>query len=135
MAKRPIAVEDLLHLTFVSDPQIHPDGGRVLFQRKTIAKNKYQTALLTVDPGGRLKEWTRADLGARHGRWSPDGAMIAFISERDDAKAQICLIDTDGGEAKPVTAMPEGDFAGFRWSPDSRRLAPPDLSDKVTSLR
>jgi dipeptidyl aminopeptidase/acylaminoacyl peptidase len=123
VAKRPIAEEDLLRIVFVSDPQMEPNGKSVLFTRKTIEKNKYKTALISVDPKGRLKEWTRTDLGASHGRWSLDGRRIAFFSKREGSASQIFLLNVKGGEAKPLTQMPEGDLGDFRWSPDGNRIA------------
>jgi dipeptidyl aminopeptidase/acylaminoacyl peptidase len=122
--KRLVQPEDLLRFVFVSDPQVSPDGKTVLFAKKTIGeKNEYRTQLVSVDGEGHLKEWTQAEQHASHGRWSPDGAQIAFLSKRDGSKAQIHVLKTAGGEAGPVTEMPEGDFASFRWSPDGSRIA------------
>lgn len=125
MAKRPIKPEDLLTLQFVGDPQISPDGSRILYQHKSINdKNKYITNLFTVDVDRNIKQWTQGDGGAGHGRWSPDGKSIAFVSGRDkERKGQIWLIPTDGGEAKRLSSLPEGSLGGFKWSPDGKWIA------------
>jgi len=124
MAKRPITPEDLLRIVFVGDPQISPDGERVLFTHKTINdKNKYITNLFSVDMQGTLQQWTQGEGGAGNGRWSPDGAQIAFISGRDKPASQIYLLSVGGGEARKLTNLPEGRIGGFKWSPDGRMIA------------
>jgi dipeptidyl aminopeptidase/acylaminoacyl peptidase len=123
MPKRAIRVDDLLKFIFVGDPQISPDGSRILFTRKHISeKNKYVTNLHTVDMEGQVRQWTQGEGGAGHGRWSPDGTQIAFISGRDKP-GQIYIIGTEGGEARKATSLPEGNLGGFRWSPDGKKIA------------
>ncbi|MEZ0327323.1 MAG: prolyl oligopeptidase family serine peptidase [Fimbriimonas sp.] len=124
MPKRPIRADDLLKFIFVGDPQISPDGARVLFSHKTVNdKNQYITNLFTVDMEGSLVQWTQGDKGASHGRWSPDGQSVAFISKREGSAAQLHLIPMSGGEAKALTKLPEGSIGGFRWSPDGTKIA------------
>lgn len=124
MPKRPITAEDLLRIVFVGDPQISPDGSRVLFTKKIINdKNKYITNLCTVDLEGELRQWTSGEGGAGSGRWSPDGSQIAFVSGREGKKSQIFLISTDGGEARKLTSLNGGSIGEFRWSPDGSRIA------------
>lgn len=124
MPKRPLRAEDLLRIIFVGDPQISPDGKRVLFSRKTISdKNKYVTNLFTVDFDGVLTQWTQGELGAGSGRWSPDGQTIAFVSNREKPASQIYLISTGGGEARKLTSLPEGSIGTFHWSPDGTKIA------------
>lgn len=124
MPKRPIRADDLTRIVYVGDPQIAPDGDRVLFGHKTVNdKNKYITHLFTVDVEGRLQQWTQGDKSASGGRWSPDGQSIAFVSARDAGKSQIYMLRTSGGEARPLTHLPEGSLGDLRWSPDGRYLA------------
>jgi dipeptidyl aminopeptidase/acylaminoacyl peptidase len=124
MPKRPIRAEDLLRIVFVGDPQISPDGDRVLFARKTINdKNKYVTHLCTVDLEGRLTQWTQGEASASGGRWAPDGSAIAFVVKREGVGPQVYVLPTNGGEARKVTDLPEGSFGELRWSPDARHLA------------
>src|SRR5947209_5142193 len=100
MPKRPITKEDLLKFVSVSDPQISPDGSRILFTRKhTNDKNKYISNLYAVDLDGRVQQWTQGEGGDGMGRWSTDGSKIAFISGREKPSSQIYLISVSGGEA------------------------------------
>lgn len=123
MNRRPIVAEDLLSLVFVSDPQISPDGKRILFAKKVIEKNKYFTQLWTVDDGGHLQMWTSGPDSASRGRWSPDGQHISFLANRDKQGTQVHLLPTAGGEAKPITHFGEGLIGDYLWSPNSKYLA------------
>ncbi len=124
MPKRPIEVDDLLRIIYVGDPQISPDGSRVLFARKHINdKNKYVTNLYTVDTSGRSTQWTQGEEGVAYGRWSPDGGSIAFISGREKPSSQIFVLSTSGGEARKLTKLPEGGIGEIQWSPDGSKIA------------
>ncbi|MBV6458701.1 MAG: Dipeptidyl-peptidase 5 [Fimbriimonadaceae bacterium] len=124
MPKRPIRAEDLLRIVFVGDPQISPDGQRVLYSRKHIdEKNKYVTQLCAVDMDGCVKQLTQGEGGAGNGRWSPDGTSIAFISGREKPAPQIFVLPLDGGEAKKLTSLGEGAIGDLNWSPDGKRIA------------
>lgn len=125
MPKRPITAEDLFDIRFVSDPQISPDGTKILYGLTEVdqKKNKYRTQLHTIEIGtGTKKQWTHGKESASTGRWQPDGSGILFVSKRDDA-SQIYLLPTDGGEANAVTDLPEGSISGPLWSPDGTKIA------------
>lgn len=133
--KRPVRPEDLLRIVVVSDARMAPDGSRVLFARRHVGdRNNYVTNLWVVPSRGNspgAAEPRQFTAGGRdfHGRWSPDGTQVAFISERgrgngnDRSSPQIYLIPAGGGEAIPLTKFPEGTIRGFKWSPDGTKLA------------
>lgn len=121
---RHITPEDLLQLCFVGDPQISPDGSRLLFSRRHVGeKNKTISQLWTVAvSGGQPRPFTTGEKDS-HGRFSPDGERIAFLSEREKRRPQIYVLSSSGGEASPLTRFPEGTIRGFKWSPDGKWLA------------
>src|SRR5437870_897662 len=124
MPKRAIKPEDLLRIHFISDPQISPDGSRILFAKKHVGeKNKYITNLYSVDLDGKTQQWTQGDGGDACGRWSPDGAQIVFVSGREKPKQEIYLIATSGGEARKLSDLPEGSIGDFKWSPNGKWIA------------
>ncbi|MCH8273753.1 MAG: S9 family peptidase [Armatimonadetes bacterium] len=122
--KRKITPEDILKFHLVSDPQISPEGRRVLFSKKHVGeKNEYVTNLWVVDAdGGEPRQFTSGGKDG-HGRWSPDGTRMAFLSGREKPKAQIFVMSAQGGEAVALTKFPEGAIGEFRWSPDGSKIA------------
>ncbi|MFO0875458.1 MAG: S9 family peptidase [Phycisphaerales bacterium] len=121
---RPVRPDDLARFTIVSDAQMSPDGERVLFSRKVAGpKNAWQTSLWMVPvDGGDPRAFTSGPRDG-HGRWSADGARVAFIRAEPRHRPQIHVIDATGGESRALTRFPEGAIASFRWSPNGRFLA------------
>src|SRR5256714_15363446 len=72
--------------------------------------------------GGKPRQYTRGDKSATAPEWSPDGSMIAFLTDREkDGERQVWMMMADGGEAWAVTSHKSG-VSGFRFSPDSKQL-------------
>lgn len=143
MARRAIKPEDLALFQLVSDPQISPDGGTLMVSKSKVnEKNKVVGNLFLVNVGtGAVRQLTQGEGGAGHGRWSPDGSQIAFVSGREKPTAQIFIIPVDGGEASKLTHFPEGSVGGFKWAPDGKHLAVtfrethPDRTSKAAKER
>src|SRR5207249_4070152 len=122
--KRLMAPEDLLQIRLAIDPQISPDGRRVLFGRRCVTpKNEYLEHLFTADERGTPAQWTQGDKSAKQGRWSPDGTLISFISAREEGRPQFYLMSAAGGEARRLSNLPEGTIERYDWSPDGKSLA------------
>ncbi len=124
--KHPLAAEDLYALNSVEDPRLSPDGRYLAFVRVDVDKlgNKYDRHLWLVDLADRRPRARQFTFGAKSDfgpRWSPDSRTLAFVSTRAD-KPQIYLIAVDGGEARPLTSMPNG-ATNPVWSHDGRRIA------------
>ena len=123
--QRPFTPEDLQKFIFLGDPQISPDGSRILFTRKHAGeKNEYATNLWMVETSDKAKPQQFTSSGQDgHGRFSPDGSTIAFISRRVKTRPQVFTMPASGGEAIALTDFPEGTLSGFKWSPDGASLA------------
>ena len=97
--RHPFTVDDLLAMERLSDPQVSPDGNRVVFTVRTtdVEANKGRTDLWIVGVDGsdprRLTSHPEAD---HDGRWMPDGKSIAFLSTRGGS-SQVWTISVDGG--------------------------------------
>jgi dipeptidyl aminopeptidase/acylaminoacyl peptidase len=130
-AKRAITEKDLLSFVWIANPQVSPDGSRVVFTRVVTDEKHtgYETSIWMVSTAGgddpvRLTNG-KHDAGAR---WSPDGKRIAFVraGEKDESgkprPAQVAMLSLMGGEAHVITDLPKG-AAGPVWSPDSKRIA------------
>jgi len=133
---RPITIDDLLALPILNDPQLSPDGSRVVCTVTTADRdaNAYRTRLWIAPTGGSVPwQLTAAPARDTGPRWSPDGTRIAFVSDRGGEK-QVWVIAIGGGEPRVLTSgkMAPADLA---WSPDCRWIAfvgkpTPDAKDE-----
>ncbi len=115
------AVEKYLDYETVSDPQISPDGQRVVYTRRWVDRmsDRWETALWIVNADGtRNRFLTRGS----NPTWSPDGTRIAYVADGEPRGSQIWVRYLDGeGAGTQVTRGTETP-ANVRWSPDGRRL-------------
>jgi dipeptidyl aminopeptidase/acylaminoacyl peptidase len=115
--RRFIAAEDLAKFRFVGDPQVSPDGRRVLYTVKVVDGEKYQQHLWVEE-----EQYTLGKVTDILPRWSPDGRKIAFVRTTDD-DSQVWIMSITGGEPRPITQLPPGQFKALEWSPDGNRIA------------
>jgi dipeptidyl aminopeptidase/acylaminoacyl peptidase len=116
-----MTVVDLIEMPSLGEPQLSPDGSRVLFTRTDAdwKGNNTVTHVWRVDTdGSNLIQLTRGAEGESSPRWSPDGTRIAFLADRsDDKPTQIHVLRTLGGEAEALTDHPTS-VGDIQWSPD-----------------
>jgi acylaminoacyl-peptidase len=123
--RRLITAPDLFRIQLVSDPQLSPDGARVVYSQQwaDTEKNRYFTSLWLADTqGGEPRRFTHGEQRDGWARWSPDGTQLAFISDRGET-SQVWLIPAGGGEARVLTKLEEGSVGELAWSPDGTRIA------------
>jgi len=117
-------VDQLISLKRVGSPAISPDGKLVAYtvREANWDENAYETEIWIADvAGGTPRQLTSAKKSSGSPKWAPDGARIAFTSDRSD-KQQIWLIRPSFGEAEQLTHESEG-VGSFDWSPDGRQIA------------
>jgi dipeptidyl aminopeptidase/acylaminoacyl peptidase len=125
-AKRPMVVEDLFKFARIADPQISPDGKRVVYQQTTVNldANKTSTAIMIADVDGKSPPKALTNPGGKkdmHPRWSPDGTQILFESTRPGTP-QLYVLNVNGGEAQKITDISTGAGTAI-WSPDGKHIA------------
>ena len=55
--------------------------------------------------------------------WSPDSRWVAFLVTDSRSFVNLDVIDADGGEARPISFLAEGETDGpIAWSPDGKYL-------------
>lgn len=119
-----IRIEDLYNIEWLEDPRVSPDGAWIAYVRVTSdrTRNAYRRSIWLTTPEEDRKQFTTGTHQDHTPRWSPDGRTLAFVSTRSDDKPQVYLIAVDGGEARPLTSMPNG-ATEPAWSPDGTRIA------------
>jgi dipeptidyl aminopeptidase/acylaminoacyl peptidase len=100
-----------------------PDGTRVLFSvADPVRGTSRARAIWLYDVASdRARPLTFSGKNDSSPQWSPDGASVAFLSDRD-GPAQIYRLSMRGGEAEKLTDGKEP-VRAFRWSPDGSRIA------------
>lgn len=103
-AKRPFTVADWYKLSTLSAPALSPDGSRIAFQVQTVNErdNKYHREVWVVSTaGGAPQRFTSPSTESSSPRWSPDGKLLVFTSQRPGGKGSTWMLrmDQPGGEA------------------------------------
>ncbi len=89
---------------------VSPDGKTIVFE---LLGDLYT---LPID-GGEAKAITTGMPFDSQPSYSPDGKMIAFVSDRDGAE-NLWVAGADGSEARPLTKDKQSLFASPSWTPD-----------------
>lgn len=127
---RDIAIDDLFRLILPSSPAISPDGARVAFAVKRVDKkeNRYISHLYVMPAkGGKPRQLTRGLVGDGAPAWSPDGKLLAFVSDRGGV-ANIWLLSLEGGEPQAITELKGGPVGAPHWSPNGKEIVFEHLS-------
>ncbi|HEX8452254.1 MAG TPA: S9 family peptidase [Longimicrobium sp.] len=115
------SVEKYLDYETVSDPQISPDGRRIVYTRRWVDRmaDRWESALWIVEAdGSRNRFLTKGSSPV----WSPDGTRIAYVAEGEPKGPQLWVryLDVEGAGTQ-VTRGTEAP-GNVRWSPDGRTL-------------
>ena len=139
VAGRAMTIDDLLAAVRVTDPQLSPDGSRVLFVRtttdlKTGARNG-DIWTVPADGSSEARELIVGDKGESTPRVSPDGRHVAFISSRAGAP-QVYIADANGGGVRKITNLAMGVQPPLVFSGDGSHIAfvsdvYPDCADEA----
>jgi dipeptidyl aminopeptidase/acylaminoacyl peptidase len=120
-----MAVEDLLTAVRVGDPQVSPDGRRVLFVRTTTdmssGKRNADIWMVPADGSAAPTPFIESPKGDDTPRFLSSG-RVAFISTRDGAP-QVYVADADGTNVKAITHLSAGAQGPLVVSPDGKTVA------------
>src|SRR5277367_941047 len=149
-ANRGITPEDYFAFHFLNDAHLSPDGKQVAYVMTLVdqQRNRRSSSVWVVPTDGRSapRRITAQNFNSTAPRWSPDGLVLAFLSNRagetaapatpapanpatpaagvqgDGARPQICLLSMSGGEAQVISHLKNG-VTSYQWSPDGKRFA------------
>ncbi|GFM29993.1 peptidase S9 prolyl oligopeptidase [Novosphingobium sp. PY1] len=123
--QRSFTPDDLFKLQGVTDPQISPDGSKIVYVRSSadIMTDKVEPSLWLVDVSTGEQRPLVAGPGAHMSpRWSPDGKRIAYVSSDGSSAPQLYVLWLASGASVNVTDLPDSPGA-LAWSPDGRQIA------------
>lgn len=124
--KQEFTPEVLNQFGRVSNPQVSPDGKKVLFgvNQIDIKENKGNTDLWVMDIDGKnAKQLTHTPRSEGNAVWIDGGNKIAFTfcDEKNESVTQVWVMNADGSGRKCVSEM-EKDVEGFTISPDEKKI-------------
>ncbi len=120
----PLTIEDYVALKTFSSPRLSPDGERIAYVISSTDwdRSLYNADVWVVDRHGRNRiRLAGGPHNENNPRWSPDGRLLAFLSNREGS-TQVWLIPTSAGEAWRLTDA-KGTLTDFEWSPDGSSIA------------
>ncbi|WP_282134788.1 S9 family peptidase [Seonamhaeicola maritimus] len=123
--KSNLELIDIFNMEFVSDPQISPDGSRIIYVRnfKDIMTDRNLSNLWIVNfDGSNNRPLTTGNQNDFYPRWSHDGEKIIFKSNTADDKMKLYLMWMDTKESVPLTNSPEVPNE-VAWSYNNKTLA------------
>ncbi len=126
-ANHPTKLEllDIFDLEHISDPQISPDGSQIIYVRhfRDIMTDQSYSNLWIIDyEGTQNRPLTSGNQKDYEPRWSHDGSMITFKSNKQDDGIKLYLMWPD---TRDITALTQTQATPGRvsWSYDNKQLA------------
>ena len=123
-ALRPFQPRDVFDLAWAADPQISPDGSRIVFARGAfdIMKDGTRSRLWIINADGtNLRPLLSESREASSPVWSPDGSKVLFVSSAE-GKSDIYVRWMDTGQEAKLTQLEQAPRA-LAWSRDGKWIA------------
>jgi dipeptidyl aminopeptidase/acylaminoacyl peptidase len=122
-----LTLADLRKAVGVGQPQISPDGTRVVVEigRRDFDKDRMNNDLVLIDVRTREQHKLLRDVRLSDYKWSPNGRSLAYTAvpgSGDDKSPQLFVLPMGGGEPLQLTHEKNG-VNDFVWRPDSKMLA------------
>jgi dipeptidyl aminopeptidase/acylaminoacyl peptidase len=134
-----LTAEDAFNIEFAVDPQISPDGKRIIYVRQfgdIMSDKNYSNLWIINFDGTDSRPLTTGNRSDTSPRWSNDGTRIIYISDVEGTP-QIYMCWTDTGQTARLTNLQFAP-AGIRWSPDDKKVSftafVPDKALKVANM-
>ena len=119
-----ISAMDIFNLQYASDPQISPDGTKIVYVRRfaDIMSDMRDSNLWIINADGtENRPLTTGAYSDSDPQWSPDGTRIAYVSNRGGS-AQLYVRWMDTGQAAKITDL-QFPPMNPEWSPDGKEIA------------
>lgn len=117
-------LENIFDLEYASDPQIAPDGSRIVYVRNfmDIMDDRRKSNLWIINTDGtRHRPLTSGNANNFSPRWSPDGNKLLYAST-ESSSTELYIRWMDTGHAAKITNLTHSP-GGLSWSPDGSMIA------------
>ena len=115
---------DIFHLEYTGDPQISPDGNKVVYVRSGMDimrdRKKFRLWIINAD-GSNHRKLTTREVDESSPRWSPTGDRILFSSNSEEGR-EIFVYWISSGQIAQLSQL-ERSPGGLSWSPDGTQVA------------
>jgi len=119
---KKLTLEMYLDLESVSNPQISPDGARIVYTRGWVDKmnDRRESSIWIMNADGNKNHFLVDGSGPL---WSPDGTRIAYTAKGEPEGSQIFVrwMDDEGATTQ-ITRLEKGP-GGIAWSPDGESIS------------
>lgn len=115
---------DIFNLEYASDPQISPDGNKIVYVRNffDIMTDRARSNLWIINfDGSDHRPLTSGNQNYSSPRWAPDGSKLLYVSG-SDGSSQIYLRWMDTGQTAKLTNLTKSP-SGLSWSADGKWIA------------
>jgi acylaminoacyl-peptidase len=123
-ASHKLSAMDEFQLQLPTDPQISPDGKRIVYVRRfadPMTDKRYSNLWIINSDGTDHRPLTTGNRSDVSPRWSPDSLRLAYLSDAD-GKPQIYIRWMDTGQTARITNLEQAPDA-IVWSPDGKMLS------------
>ena len=134
-----ITAMDLFSVQTAGDPQISPDGSKIVYVRSFAdaqSDRRYSNLWIINFDGSDDRALTSGNYGDNSPLWSPDGTRLAYISDRD-GKPQLYVRWMDSGQTARITNL-ENSPESVAWAPDGKQFSfaamIPESTPKIAAL-
>lgn len=127
---RALTSRDVARIRSVAAVAIRPDGSQIAYTLtvpRTPGRDENGSAwtelhLVNFDGSG-ARPFVTGDADVSEPRWTPDGAQISYLAERDgDDHQSIYLISAEAGESRRLYQH-DSDVLAYDWRPDGKAIA------------
>ena len=119
---KTLTLEMYLDLESVSNPQISPDGARIVYTRGWVDKmnDRRESSIWIMNADGSKNHFLVDGSGPL---WSPDGTRISYTASGEPEGSQIFVrwMDDEGATTQ-ITRLEKGP-GGIAWSPDGESIS------------
>ena len=111
-----LKITDIFDMEFISDPQISPDGSKIIYVRNfkdIMTDANYSNLWIINSDGSKNRPLTQGNQSDFAPQWSHNGGKVAFLSNQQDEKVKLYVMYLDTREVVALTNSKYSDGVTF----------------------